>query len=198
MHYLREKRGQKRVKTLGFRLCPQCGDDMSRARQNSMYCSTRCQTAAWVDANIDVVRLRRRMSQSKRKAAKYGNPGYKDFGIQDWLDLVKFLDHRCTYGGEQLDASELELDHIVPLRRGGAPTVSPTSRRLAAHSIKAGSATLDRMGSEAPRRKAPLGQDCSTGAVIEPMETGRAERERRPSASHQEVGCIIPRTSKGD
>lgn len=119
MHYLREKRGEKRVEPLGVRLCPQCGFDMSRARQNSAYCSTRCQTAAWVGANIDVVRLRRRMSQSKRKAAKYGNPGYEDFGIQDWLDLVELLDHRCTYCDEQFDASELELDHVVPLRRGG-------------------------------------------------------------------------------
>jgi 5-methylcytosine-specific restriction endonuclease McrA len=124
MHYLRAKRGQERVSELGVRLCPHCGGDMSTARRNSRYCSTKCQTSAWVAANIDAVRLRRRINQGKRKAAKYGNPGYEEFGIQDWIDLLETLEHRCTYCGEQSDVNDLEMDHIVPLRRGGPHRLS--------------------------------------------------------------------------
>jgi 5-methylcytosine-specific restriction endonuclease McrA len=124
MHYLRDKRGEERVNELGIRLCANCGEDMSRARRNSRYCSSKCQTSAWVAANIDTVRLRVRLNGGKRKAAKYGNPGYEKFGIQDWIDLMETLDHRCTYCGEQFDANDLEIDHIVPLRRGGAHRLS--------------------------------------------------------------------------
>lgn len=124
MHYLRDKRGEERANELGVRLCPHCGGDMSRARRNSRYCSLKCTTSAWVAANIDDVRLRSRLNEGKRKAAKYGNPGYEEFEIQDWIDLMETLGHRCTYCGEQFDANNLEMDHIVPLRRGGPHRLS--------------------------------------------------------------------------
>ncbi|MET3948999.1 5-methylcytosine-specific restriction endonuclease McrA, partial [Arthrobacter sp. UYCu512] len=124
LHYLRDRRGQERVNELGVRLCPHCGGDMSTARRNSLYCSTKCQSSAWVAANIDDVRLHSRLNEGKRKAAKYGNPGYEEFGIQDWIDLMETLDHRCTYCDEQFDANDLEMDHIVPLRRGGPHRLS--------------------------------------------------------------------------
>lgn len=119
MHYLRARRGEERINELGVRLCPHCAGDMSKARRNSQYCSTKCQTSAWVAANIDAVRLQRRLNQGNRKAAKYGNQGYEAFGIQDWIDLEETLDCRCTYCGEQFDTNDLEMDHIVPLGRGG-------------------------------------------------------------------------------
>lgn len=124
MHYLRIRRGEERASELGVRLCPRCGGDMSTARRNARYCSTKCQTSAWVAANIDIVRLRGRIGAGKRKAAKYGNPGYQEFGIQDWLDLVETLEYRCTYCGGQFDANSLEMDHVVPLRRGGPHRLS--------------------------------------------------------------------------
>lgn len=124
MHYLRMRRGEARASELGVRLCPQCGVDMSTARRNARYCSTRCQALAWVAANIDIVRIRGRIGGGKRKAAKYGNPGYQEFGIQDWIDLMETLEYRCTYCGGQFDANSLEMDHIVPLRRGGPHRLS--------------------------------------------------------------------------
>jgi 5-methylcytosine-specific restriction endonuclease McrA len=124
MHYLRIRRGEGRVSELGVRLCPHCGADMSTARRNSVYCSTRCQTSAWVAANIDLVRLRSRISAGKRKAAMYGNPGYQEFGIQQWIDLMETLDYLCTYCGGLFDANNLEMEHIVPLRRGGPHRLS--------------------------------------------------------------------------
>ena len=138
MHYLRTKRGEERFNELGLRLCPYCNGDMSDARRNSRYCSTKCQTSAWRAENIDITRIRTRLSGAKRKAAKFGNAGCQEFGVQDWLDLMESTDHRCTYCGNQFDANELEMDHIVPLMRGGphrlaniTPACSPcnTSKR---------------------------------------------------------------------
>jgi hypothetical protein len=124
MHYLRGRRAQDRASELGLRFCPHCDGDMSTARRNSRYCSTQCQTAAWVAANTDLVRVRARLAGAKRKAAKYGNPGYSTFAIQDWLNLLETLANRCTYCGVQAGANDLQMDHIVPLKRGGPHRLS--------------------------------------------------------------------------
>ena len=119
MHYLRARRGEDRLNALGLRLCPHCGDDMSLARRNSHYCSASCQTSAWVAANIDITRTRVRMSGARRKASMNGNAEHQEFKAQDWIDLMEALEYRCTYCGETFGPNELEMDHIVPLRRGG-------------------------------------------------------------------------------
>ena len=124
MHYLRMRRGEVRRNELGERICPQCGGDMSYARRNSKYCGIRCTSAASRDRNIDAARFRSREYGARRKAQKLGNPGYLKFTLEEWLDLVDALDGLCTYCGGQFHPNDLEMDHIVPLVKGGPHRLS--------------------------------------------------------------------------
>lgn len=120
MHYLRKRREEERVATLGPRGCPECGDDMSTARRNSKYCSSRCTQAASTARNIEAIRMRIRIASALRKARKLNNIGSVRFGVDDWLALVEKLRSRCTYCGKAVEPSDMHMDHIVPLGRGGA------------------------------------------------------------------------------
>lgn len=119
MHYLRRRRAVERVATLGQRICPQCGTDMSTARRNSKYCSSRCTQAASAAKNIKVIRMRIRIAGALRKARKLNNPGSAPFSVEAWVALAEKLENRCTYCGKTVDPSDMHMDHIVPLRRGG-------------------------------------------------------------------------------
>lgn len=69
---------------------------------------------------FEAIRLRKRLSQAQRKAAKLNNPGTEAFTVEQALALIDSLGSRCTYCGIECGIAELHLDHIVPLVRGGA------------------------------------------------------------------------------
>lgn len=119
MHYLRKRRAEERIAALGARRCPECGADMSTARKNSKYCGPRCTQASSTARNIGAIRMRIRIAGALRKARRLKNPGSVSFSVDDWLALVEKLESRCTYCGKTIEPSDMHMDHIVPLRRGG-------------------------------------------------------------------------------
>ncbi|WP_159619467.1 HNH endonuclease [Arthrobacter zhaoguopingii] len=119
MHYLRLRRAIQRAEELGDRLCLRCGKDMSTGRRNAKYCSNECMAAASNERNIEEIRMRGRLGEALRKALKLHNEGSEPFTTDEAVALLERLGFRCTYCGGTFEPSEMHLDHIVPLRRGG-------------------------------------------------------------------------------
>lgn len=80
--------------------------------------------AAWVKANPDLVRLKARLYQHRRRTGDR-------VSRLEWLALIEEYDGTCAYSGTQW-ASErclgrtdkLTIDHVIPLSRGGPNTIN--------------------------------------------------------------------------
>ena len=81
--------------------------------------------AAWYVANKERVRAykaehveEKRLSDSKRRAQKYGNTPVSELLTEaQWRDILDQYHHRCAYCGRKMD--KLTMDHVIPLSRGG-------------------------------------------------------------------------------
>jgi 5-methylcytosine-specific restriction endonuclease McrA len=112
--------------------------------------------------------LRRRLA-ARRRARKLEAVG--SFSVAEWLALVELWGGRCAYCG---DPAPLEIDHRVPLSRGGTnsienilPACGPCNRRKYAMSENEFRARLaaENRGHELsrPTSDQPLGQDPAAG-----------------------------------
>ena len=112
------------------RSCPRCGADLSERHPNAVYCSTTCRQANNRELNADLLRVRGRLHEAARRAAAKG-AGVVDFTLEQWEGHLAALGNDCTYCGitaaevatwpvdKRGRGNKLEMDHIVPLARGG-------------------------------------------------------------------------------
>src|SRR5260221_2610852 len=67
----------------------------------------------------DRYRDKRIVYQSSIRAARYGISS--SFTLAEWLELCAQHDNKCAHCGQSVP---LSADHIIPLSRGGANTIS--------------------------------------------------------------------------
>lgn len=99
--------------------CGTCGGVFQVKRSDTMYCGREC----WRIAHVDQTRDRRR----GRGRSHWGGAGVT---VRDWKRLVRHYRGCCAYCGRP--AATPEMDHLVPLARGGRHTIGnvlPACRR---------------------------------------------------------------------
>lgn len=65
----------------------------------------------------DKVRAKKRIAVLRRRA-KIANLEF-DLTKQDWEEILSTFNHRCAYCGK---SEKLEMDHVIPISKGGATT----------------------------------------------------------------------------
>ena len=65
---------------------------------------------------------RRRDQRDRRAALMADNPGFVPFGSVEWEALKRRHAYRCAYCGER--PAVLEMDHVIPLTRGGRHAIA--------------------------------------------------------------------------
>lgn len=68
----------------------------------------------WREANRMYFQVRER----NRRAAKLNNPGSVGVSLHDWIKLCRRYRGECAYC-EQVPDGTLEMDHVIPLTKGG-------------------------------------------------------------------------------
>ena len=74
-------------------------------------------TALWKKANPE----RRNANEARRHARKKNAP-INDFTAEQWIAMKLFYDNRCAYCQKKF--KKLTMDHVIPLSKGGAHTMS--------------------------------------------------------------------------
>jgi len=64
------------------------------------------------------------LEQGQRRRARKSAAPVNDFTAKEWRVLCKALGYRCVYCGERFPFTQLTQDHIIPLSKGGAHTLS--------------------------------------------------------------------------
>jgi len=129
-----------------FPVCLYCGKSMEGKAPHARYCNKRCTRAAWVRDNPELAAaLRDRFKAANPEYFKVQSnnrrfPGDKKIFLRDWLRLVNRFGGRCAYCGRA--ARRLEMDHVVPKKRGGQNTIGnilpacrPCNRSKWAHTL---------------------------------------------------------------
>lgn len=134
-----EKRDAERALT-PRRTCLTCGAEFE-PKYRRRYCDDRCRRSfykaerrawyqAWASLNPERRAqlnrewreknpLRVKEHSSARRAREFGNPGFVRFSDREIAGMLNRFGHRCAYCGGSGGSHPLELDHIVPLARGG-------------------------------------------------------------------------------
>ena len=125
------------------RACEHCGDGIDMLHPRARFCGDSCRYKArylrkrekikakavahyWKNRDRELERSRsyRKVNRDRRRhlddirhARMRGNPGYTPFEHSEWLRLVNRHDGRCAYC--QTPCESLEMDHVIPLSRGG-------------------------------------------------------------------------------
>lgn len=71
----------------------------------------------WREEHPDLVRVMNRKAQLKRKLALAVNGGFCT--PAQWHARCVFYGWRCAYCGKQLDRGTVEIDHVIPVAKGG-------------------------------------------------------------------------------
>lgn len=88
-------------------------------RSNAVYCSRDCKvTAADRRRNANPAS---RIRKHARRARLLGNPGYVEFRACDFDRALRGAQGKCFYCHK---LAQLEMDHVVPLARGGRHALS--------------------------------------------------------------------------
>lgn len=58
-----------------------------------------------------------RINAHKRRARLSGNGG--KFSLEQWLSRFEFYGKCCAYCGIELDSLSVQIDHVIPISRGG-------------------------------------------------------------------------------
>jgi 5-methylcytosine-specific restriction endonuclease McrA len=78
--------------------------------------------ARWRAANPEKFHAIQREGAARRRARKANAP-FNDFTAAQWRAMQEAYDHRCAYCGKRRKG-QLTRDHITPLSKGGAHTLS--------------------------------------------------------------------------
>ena len=97
-----------------------------RIRQSQYYVAHKEQfkirREAWKVTHVEECRTQDSARQKRRRAFK-SNAEVNDFTHQQWITLQEVFKHRCAYCGCRAKG-HLTQDHITPLSKGGAHTLS--------------------------------------------------------------------------
>ena len=74
----------------------------------------------WRAANLDKALAQRKASKHKKRAQDAGISGV--FTAQQWLDKLLAADRKCHWCGNVIEGTP-EVDHVIPLSRGGLNTI---------------------------------------------------------------------------
>jgi 5-methylcytosine-specific restriction endonuclease McrA len=75
----------------------------------------------WRQRNYEWYSLRNRVETNRHRAKILGAPG--DFTVIEWVMLVALYGCRCLCCGKWGGANDLQIDHVVPLERGGSNSI---------------------------------------------------------------------------
>ena len=132
----------------GAPACEWCRGDISGYHAQTRFCSTSCRYKAryarkgaqvkaraienyWKNREREVERSReyrqsnpdrRRTWDDLRAERMRSNPGYAPFGSTEWEALKRRHGHRCAYCDSS--SQSLEMDHVIPLSRGGRHAIA--------------------------------------------------------------------------
>lgn len=92
-------------------------DDFSVAEEGYSMAPDAVRQRQWRAANLERARLRNRIRQANYRARQLGARG--TITLAQWVMLCGLYGNRCLSCGQSHD---LEIDHIVPLEKGGTNT----------------------------------------------------------------------------
>lgn len=95
----------------------------------------KAQKRAWAKANPEQVRARVR----NRRALKRGCGG--TITAQEWKSLKVQYGNECVFPG--CSRTDLTIDHIIPLSKGGANTIDNAQPLCVSHNASKGAKTID-------------------------------------------------------
>ncbi|NUP15378.1 MAG: hypothetical protein HOZ81_04600 [Streptomyces sp.] len=113
--------------------CGLCGKEFTSKRSDAKRCSSQCNklhhyltnrdeliaaAAAWSAANRGARKLILARYKARRRGWEGDGPGVS---LSDWTRVLNRFRNCCAYCGSQ--SSELQMDHVVPLSRGGAHAI---------------------------------------------------------------------------
>ena len=63
-----------------------------------------------------------RKAENKRRALKAQNGG--EYTLEQWQECLEFFDYKCAYSGEPINNSNVNVEHIIPISKGGTNNIT--------------------------------------------------------------------------
>ena len=58
----------------------------------------------------------------KRRALKAQNGG--EYTLEQWQECLEFFDYKCAYSGKPINKSNVNVEHIIPISKGGTSNIT--------------------------------------------------------------------------
>lgn len=133
------------------KICDLCGVTFTSKRSDATYCSQRCNglayyasnrdhcissAIAWQQANKNARHVNLARYKARRRGWELDGPGLT---AQEWLDTLERYSWQCAYC---LSSGPLQVEHVIPLSRGGLHCASNIVPACAACNNSKGSKLL--------------------------------------------------------
>ena len=64
----------------------------------------------------------RKKANHKRRALKAQNGG--EYTLEQWQECLEFFDYKCAYSGAELNKDNTNIEHIIPISKGGTSNIT--------------------------------------------------------------------------
>ena len=76
----------------------------------------------WNEANRKRRNELARKANHKRRALKAQNGG--EYTLEQWNECLEFFDYTCAYSGAELNKDNTNIEHIIPISKGGTNNIT--------------------------------------------------------------------------
>lgn len=75
----------------------------------------------WNEANRKRRNELARKAENKRRALKAQNGG--EYTLEQWQECLEFFDYKCAYSGAELNNSNVNVEHVLAISKGGTNNI---------------------------------------------------------------------------